>query len=340
MPDRRLVLHVGAMKSGTSYLQARLFANRAVLAERGVAIPGADWRSHVRAVEALQSGDPRRWDALVADVAAHDGTSVVSMEFLAALRPELVRRVLEPLAAVDVEVVVSARDLNRSIPAMWQETVQNGRRWTWPEFVEGVRSQRPQHRDPSITSSAGTHFWRYQNLVRIVRAWSNAAGRDHVTLVTVPPPGASAELLWERFAGCLRTDPGGFEPAPPVNESLGAASAVALCRLNELLHEVESPLLPDDPLRKRVLAKRVLAGRRGQEPPIGLAVAPWVAEHAAEMVARLREIGPRLVGAWSDLTPVDVAGTDPASIPEAEVTDAALAGVAGLLAELATRRGA
>ena len=44
---RTVVLHVGAMKSGTSYLQARLFANQDVLRERGVLVPGETWTHQV-----------------------------------------------------------------------------------------------------------------------------------------------------------------------------------------------------------------------------------------------------------------------------------------------------
>ncbi len=44
------MLHVGAMKSGTSYLQSRLFANKAELAERGLLLPGSGWGDQVRGV--------------------------------------------------------------------------------------------------------------------------------------------------------------------------------------------------------------------------------------------------------------------------------------------------
>jgi len=46
----RVVLHVGAMKSGTSYIQARLLANQDVLREQGFLYPGRTWREQVLAV--------------------------------------------------------------------------------------------------------------------------------------------------------------------------------------------------------------------------------------------------------------------------------------------------
>src|SRR4051794_28014732 len=125
----RVVLHVGAMKSGTTYLQSLLFANQATLAERGVLVPGRSAGEQTHAVmDALGhvGGKPHAgaWDALLQEVRGHDGTSVISMEFLGPAVPAKVDRVLADFD--EVTVVVTARDLNRNLAAMWQETVQNG----------------------------------------------------------------------------------------------------------------------------------------------------------------------------------------------------------------------
>ena len=79
----------------------------------------------------------------------------------------------------------------------------------------------------------------------------------------------------------------------------------------------------------------MLAARRSAEPAIGLGVLPWVTEEAAAQRAGLVDLGARLVGDWDDLTPVDVPGIDPDTLEDREVADAALAGLAGLLAALA-----
>jgi hypothetical protein len=70
------------------------------------------------------------------------------------------------------------------------------------------------------------------------------------------------------------------------------------------------------------------------EPRIGLAVAPWVIEEAEDQRQGLVELGVRLVGDWADLTPVDVPGVDPETLDERQVGEAALAGLAGLIAAL------
>jgi hypothetical protein len=330
--SRRLVLHVGAMKSGTSFIQSRLFANkRMLLHERGILVPGMNWLSQVMAATDVLGSGEAQWAKMAGKVHAHDGTSVISMEYLGPVRAVVAQRVLDTFPEHRVDVVITARDLNRSIAAMWQETVQNGRTWTFAEYLAGIEAWRPGHRDESLAApESGRTFWRQQNLVRMARTWSSLGAP--VSVVTVPPPGAPRELLWERFCSVLGTPPDGFAPARMDNESVGAASTLVIRRLNELLNEAGLPFPEGTDLRKGVLAKQVLAARKTAEPAIGLPVAPWVLDHATHMVDGLTDLGVSLVGSWGDLTPVDVPGVDPASVDSAVVLDAAIAGLAGVLA--------
>lgn len=333
---RRLVLHVGAMKSGTTFIQSRLFAHRETLLERGVRVPGRQWRSQVLAVQQLLRGGGPMWDRHAAGIREHPGTSVVTSELLGPATPEAARRLVASVG-VRVEVVVTARDLNRSIPAMWQETLQNGRSWHWHEYVAGVEADRPSTRRGRPSSDAGRTFWVQQDLVRIARRWAEVVGAERVSLVTVPAPGADPELLWNRFADVVGPGLQGLASDPVRNESLGAASALAVRRLNELLDEAGMTFPEGHQLRKRLLTKEVLAGRKGVEPPIGLSVAPWVVGETEQQRSGLQHLGVRLVGEWDDLAPVDVPGVDPAQVGDPEVAEAAIGGLAGLLVALVRR---
>ena len=328
--SRRLLLHVGAMKSGTSFIQSRLFANkRMLLDERGILVPGMNWLSQVMAARDVLGSGEEQWARMAGKVNAHEGTSVISMEYLGPVRAVVAERVASSFPSHQIDVVITGRDLNRSIAAMWQETVQNGRTWTFAEYLDGIESWRPGHRSSDDPPESGRTFWRQQNLARLARTWSALAP---VSLVTVPPPGAPRELLWERFCSVLGTAPAGFAPARMDNESVGAASTLVIRRLNELLNSMDLVFPVGTDLRKGLLAKQVLAARKSDEPAIGLPVAPWVAAHAAQMIDGLKEAGVSLVGSWDDLTPVDVPGVDPATVSPELVLDAALAGLAGVLA--------
>lgn len=335
----RLVLHVGTMKSGTSYLQGLLFTEKARLAGHGVLVPGETWVDQARAVRQAVSprvrGSRDRWDALVTEVRSTPGTAVLSMEYLGPCRPALASAIVTALGATEVSVVVTARDLNRTLVSMWQETVQNGRSWGWADYLAAAEARRPGDGVASVDqSTAGGTFWRQQDLARIVADWSEVVGHEAVTVVTVPPPDAPRHRLPERFveATGLPIDPRTRVRA--ANESLGAASVLVLRRLNELLDEQGLAFPAGQRLRKRLLAKTVLAGRKAEEPAVGLATPAWVREQTVQTVGRVRATGVRLVGDWSDLDPVDVPGTDPQAVPLAEVHAAAMAGLAGLVGEL------
>lgn len=347
---RTVTLHVGLMKSGTTYLQGQLFAHRDLLRDRGVLVPGAAWSAQVKAVRSgLRADGPgRAWRRLAQETAAWDGDAVVSMEFLGPARPALVARLVESLRPARVQVVVTVRDLNRTLVAQWQETVQNGRWWTWAEYVDGVRAARPDSGAPGADAAvagrpgagaggvedAGRTFWRQQHAPRICRTWLGEV--DRVALVTLPPPGAPRDLLLERFGRAAGLDVAGFRAPPRANESMGAASTEALRAMNALLAERGLRFPAAGRLRKGVLAKQVLAARRGAEPGIGLVVADWVAATSRWLVGELQTSGVELVGDWADLEPVASDGVDPGAVPDSEVAAAAVAGLAGLVAHAAT----
>ena len=325
-----VVVHVGLMKSGTTFVQQQLFAHQEALAGDGVLVPGASWGQQVRWVRgALHSGDRSAWAQLVDRVGGHDGRSVVSVELLGpALRP-VRRRVVEDLRPHRVEVVITARDLGRAMVSLWQETVQNGRSWTWPAYVEGVRAAVPP--TPDGVPDTGRTYWRQQDLHRIAEAWAEVA--DRVSIVTVPPPGADRDLLWRRFSEAAGLPTYDVVPTRG-NESLGLASVLALREVNELLAARDLAPPAGKALRKRLLAKDVLASRRKDEPTLGLSLPPWLADASAALVERTRALGLDLYGDWSDLTPADVPGVGVEDVPEADVRRAAVEGLAGLLERL------
>jgi len=330
---RRVVLHVGAMKSGTSYLQRLMMTNRQLLLDRGVLLPGRVWRDQVGGVveilERKRVATPPRpgaWQALVDEMAAWDGVGLVSMEFLGPIGLRRIERVVSTLPEGAIDVVVTARDLNRSIPAMWQESLKNGQSFTFDEYVTAIRQN----------DGPGNGFWREQTIGAICRRWSEVLGHEHVTLVTVPPPGAPRDTLWRRFAEAVGMDDEGVEHPSVANESLGAASVEVLRRLNIRLQDLDFPQYA--PVVKHRLAKGVLAGRRDLEPALGFEVPSWLPELSDAMIGRLRELGVRVVGDLEDLRPVPVPGVHPDPGTDDARLDAAVAGLEAVVRALVLER--
>lgn len=323
----RVVLHIGLLKTGTSYIQRRLMAGRRSLEDQGILFP--PWRDQVDGViDVLEI--PRRprpeavegaWNRLVDSLDRYPRTGLVSMEFLGPAREAAVDRMVAPFGSTPVEVVITARDLNRVLLAMWQETAKGFGTVPWSEYLQGVQED----------TGAGRRFWRQQRLGLVVRRWASVVGIGNVTVVTVPPPGAPAETLWDRFCEAARIDPAVCPPIRPVNESLGAASAEVLRRVNEELAVWDVPWGAYSRVVKFGFAKEVLASARPEEPALGMPVPDWLVRRSESMRSNVEKTGVRVVGTLDDLTPVDVPGVTPTDVTAEEQLTAAVRALARTL---------
>jgi hypothetical protein len=329
---RRLVLHVGSMKSGTSFIQNVLGHNKARLSEAGVLFPGERWRSQVAAVQELigrggaaqepyAPGGP--WLRLVEEINAWPGTAVVSMEFLGPRNEEKIGQIVQAFPDTRIDAVLTCRDLGRNIPAIWLESVQNGSVVGWSDYLEAVRAAK--RRPP-----AGRNFWRHQDLGEIAGRWAGELGSDRLTLVAVPQPGAPSGLLWERFAGVLVVDPASYDLEVRANPSIGLATALVLLRLNRHLSQDGELPREYDRFVKHILAKRGLVARQDVEPRLGLDE-DWVRQLGVDQVARLRKNKHRVVGDLDELVPVAVRGVHTDDVDLEDQLSAAVEGLAHLV---------
>jgi len=309
----RVYLHIGPPKTGTSHVQQALWAGKQALATTGVLIPGESHNAHRLAAwdffgRRPEGADMRAadgsWRVLVDQVRAWDGTTaVISEESLAAARKPQVRRLVRAFAPADVHVVVTARDLDRVIPAAWQQRVQGGETQQWSDFLSELR-------DPHRASPPALLFWRRQDLVQVLSAWERAVPARRIHVVTVPPAGSPPRLLLERFAEATGLDPdvlqaagaGGPAATNPAldNPALGMVEAEALRRLNAGLGG-----RLDERQYRRVVATAVLPALRSRPDQTRIVLPPehraWVRERSRAVVGGLRAGAYNVSGDLDDL---------------------------------------
>jgi hypothetical protein len=328
---RRVFLHVGLPKSGTSYLQAVLARNRDLLQERaGLLYPGETWVDQVDAVRDLRglAVPPARrsqargaWDRLVAEIRQWPGDVVVSMEWLSASTPEEIRRIGADLAGSELHVLFTVRDLARTVPAAWQEGAQNGATWRWPEFLEQVTSE------DAAATKAGSAFWRQQDVVEILDRWLQLAPPERTHVVTVPPTGSAPDELWRRLAGVIGIRAADYDLASArSNASLGLESAEVMRRVNEQARDRKVGRHDYERAFKHHLAKHVLASRKSAESKVRLPLeyAQWAAERAERQIEAIKVSGVDVVGSLEELRP----DPDRPGEPLAEPDSAAVLGAA------------
>jgi hypothetical protein len=257
-------LHVGVAKTGTTYLQRILWANRSVLRTAGLLYPGKKSGDQFAASLDLRAFQLEKfeqlrvegmWDTIAAEVRSFGGDAVISHETLARCSSGDVRRVKQSFPDADLRVVLTARDLGRQVPAVWQETVKNRSTSSYDDYLTDI------FLNPD--SGASKFFWRPQDVAKVVHRWGRVMGMSNVTVVTVPPPGAPRDELWQRFASAIDLPDVDIEPPQAAgNVSLGPAEAELLRHVNSVLPD-EFPWLRYSRLVKRQFAERTLASRQG-----------------------------------------------------------------------------
>lgn len=325
---KRIFLHVGTPKTGTTYLQDLMWRNRDELDRRGVRYPGERRMSHFLAVMDLQGatveeiGNPHlpfAWDRLVSEVRAASGTVVVSHELFAPMEPDRIERALEAFGGAELHVICTMRDLGRQLPDVWQEDLKNRHSLGFAEFLDAAR-------DPADGHWLGGLFWRMQDVPDVLHRWAATLPPQRVHLVTVPRAGAAPELLWQRFSSVLGIEPDALaaDPAEP-NNPLSPAEAQLLRRINQALPPDLSWWAYERTIRRElidVLARRPVAGPRITLPPDQL---PWVSEQAKRMMTELADSGYDVVGDLDELLPAAVpAGPDPDAVSDSELLDVIL----------------
>lgn len=341
--SRVVLLHVGAPKTGTTYVQDRLDRNARSLAKHGVQLPAPRWVPpslfHFRAALDLLGEDwggppghaKGAWSDLVRRIGRADGVFIVSHEILAPAAGDVIRRAVGDLrhAGAEVHVVYSARDLGRQLPAAWQESVKQGHRWSYKTFLTRVEQADPW-------------FKRAFDLPEVLSSWGAEVPTEHLHVVTVPQrsPDIPRDELWHRFCRALRIDPA-WAPADSTrsNRSMGAAETEIVRQLNKRLDRRPSHRTDFDTVVKEHLAQRALALR--DSAPVGLPPRRhrWATRQAQEWLAWLAESGVEIVGDSADLVPAPrepgVKWQDPRKVSTAAKLSAAMDGLESLIRESA-----
>ena len=337
----RVYFHIGAPKTGTTYLQRVLHENRPALRRAGLLYPGTQ-HAHFWASQDLREKKFRghvdahvrgSWDRLVKEIKGWPGRSVIDHESFAAANREAIDRALSDLDFAEVHLVFTARDLARQLPAAWQERIKNGSTAGYAEFLASVRAEGADR------EMAAKHFWAMQGVPTVLARWSRNIPPEHVHVVTVPPAGAEPGLLWRRFAGLLELDPDAFDSsARGANTSLGAAEAAVLRRFNMSIAELDVPWPAYAEVFKQRLAP-ALAERAGDPIELPEEYFDWAVERSEHIAAELSAAGYSVVGDLAEIVPTTrPIGVNPDDVPADARAEAALAGMVSMVALVADSR--
>ena len=332
--SRRVFVHIGLPKTGTSYLQSVLWAHRDAVAAAGLLLPGRERRDHlwsslvVRGDTRLARRDPRApssWDVVRAAVADWDGDALVSHEFFCSATEPQARAMVEALAPAEVHVVVTAREPLSLFTSSWQEHLKN----------KGTSRMEAYAREVS-DDPLEVWNWRALDLALVLDRWGSVVPDERVHVVTMPGRGDPPDELWRRFCGVVGLDPGVADPEQAFpNSSMGLAEAETLRRVNERLVGFDRAFDRGVWIRSFLADERLVprGGERYWPSPDRVEDCRRRGEAA---VALLAARGFDVVGDVSSLlVPADLPERrHPDSVTDAEVADVAVDLVARLLGDV------
>ncbi|KQY57506.1 MULTISPECIES: hypothetical protein [unclassified Nocardioides] len=341
MSKRKVYLHIGAPKTGTTYVQDRLALNARGLTGHGVHFPNKRLFAdptlfHFRAALDLLGQDwggpsghaDGSWATMLKQVRRRSGTVIISHEILAPAPADKIARVMNDLSDSEIHVVYSARDMVRQLPAAWQESVKQGRRWTFERFLA-----KAEHGSP--------WFMKAFDLPAVLEAWGRSLPPERLHVVTVPQGRTDSNLLWKRFCTAFGVDPT-WAPldSERSNAGLGVAETELLRRLNRQLDRTTRSTASHDELIQTMLDRSELGRRRSRKVQLPPAHYAWAQGEAERWIAWAERVGVDVVGDLADLR----SGEPPADLPEdpnevraKAITKAAVSALTVMTREAASR---
>ncbi|WP_183096344.1 hypothetical protein [Nocardioides stalactiti] len=340
-------LHIGAPKTGTTYIQSRLGRNTRTLADHGVHFPAtgrlarpelSQFRAALDLTEQDWGGAPGHaegaWDALMRKTRRLDGNVIISHEILAPAPAKVIQRAMNDLSGSEVHIVYSARDLARQLAAAWQESVKQGRAWTFRKFLRRSRMGKP-------------FMMQAFDIPDVLSSWGIAVPPERIHLVVVPAKGKAPadgveDTLWTRMCRALDIDPA-WAPldSDAANKSLGVAETQVLRQLNQELGRKVAREGEYDELLRRMVADGSLFHHRSSPVTLRPDSYDWVEERTERSLEWIRASGIDVIGDLDELRPQrpDPAQRwhNPDRVKKQAITRAAVGALSAMTAEAARR---
>lgn len=215
-----VTLHVGPVKTGSTFLQQLVWEHRHDLARQGWTVPLDHANEMWLASIDLQDGAfvhvevpsaHGAWPRICARVRAADQPTLLSHELLGMCTDAHIAAIVAAFGRDRLRVVVMARALANLLPSIWQEKVKMiDPDISWADYLTAERETRAPGADASV----------------IAERWLRHLSPAQLRVVTVPPYDGGRRVLLDRFAAAVGFDAASWHGADrPANPSLDRVQA-------------------------------------------------------------------------------------------------------------------
>ena len=234
---RRVVIHIGPPKTGSTTLQDALHHNRDDLKRMGIRYAGSGTQSAAAAMAATRRRDrttgrqvpASAWKQLLKEMKnSIESTVVVSSEWFAAATPAQIRTISQELPGAEYQIVIALRSLDRVLPSRWRQNVVEGATYSFTEWLELIFS-------PS-TNPYSTRFWHQHRHDELVQRWGEVFGQRAITAICVDD--ADPDRLLRHMESLIGAQEGALGSSRHVrNMSLDGVTVEGIRRFNLLAEE-------------------------------------------------------------------------------------------------------
>lgn len=333
---KKVVIHAGFHKTGTTALQHSLHASSEQLNAAGYRYPIVDqgtsqsgsvlalanrgWGWQARGSKVL----PKRiWAKLVKQTRSGNDDVVLSSEFFSELDEVHVRAVKAAFEGLDVQVVFTMRALDKIFPSTYQQSLKSGSSYSYEVWLERTTTD--------YYGEQKTGFWKRNRHAHVIARWMEIFGAENVTVITADE--SNPGLLFDRFSEFLQLPIGALKPVAGsgLNRSLLLDEIHLLRAINKNVPKSRNWNAYMTFIRRGTFeqitatpAGKVAAAQKLRTPK---AYAKKIEQIAALEMAELKALDLRVLGDIRDLE----VGTAPVGA-NAEVTEIAIEKVAAVIA--------
>ena len=302
--SKKLIVHAGFHKTGTTALQSALFANIKALTKFGISYPEVGGKAQHKAIYSLMgktwgwedrggvTATDKKWRDLLKQVRRAKRTTLISSEFLCELNEEQIAKFKKDLNVSDAHIYFTIRPLLKIIPSAYQQHLKIGIKSDYEKWLHSILDQ------PGV-STITPSFWVRHTHAHVLSKWIAEFGVDRVTLIVVDE--SQPELMYDTFSELLEL-PNKFlkkQEKQDSNRSLSLQEITLLNRINRKFpkrrswHDYETFI--------RNGAVKYLTNKVTPAPDdLRLLTPQWAVDKAKEIsansVADIKKLGIRIIG--------------------------------------------
>ena len=234
---KKLIIHPGFHKTGTTALQQALSEVRDELSAKGFNYPKIAGNAHHRAAWSIiektwgwkkRGGRlmaPVEWQKLDRKLRSSKDAAIISSEFFSEASAEQLQVLRKNTQNFDVQVILTWRPLPFMLASSYQQYLKYGLKLSYPEWLESIF-------ETSGKAKFTPSFWKRNKHGNVVSRWSEVFGAENVSLIAVDE--SDPTFLYNSFSDLARV-PNGIIREPlhqEMNRSLTFNESSLLLEIN------------------------------------------------------------------------------------------------------------